>query len=114
MKYKKSGKNSKTYATSLQSSFKREKNQIMTESIQHRYAISSKRNEYKRNTAPRITPPKRYQQLFFGYCFSCHNFGHKVLEYKAYKKKYHKSVQRYGHRNNKSSRNQRSRKYISF
>jgi hypothetical protein len=42
----KSDKNPKTYATALQSSFKREKNQIKTDSTQHRSALSPKRNEY--------------------------------------------------------------------
>jgi hypothetical protein len=107
----KSDKNPKTYAVSLQSSFKREKNQIKTDSTQQRSALSPKRNEYKINTTPRITPPKRYQQLFLSSYFSCHNFGHKALDCKAYKNDYHKSVHGYSHRNNKSNRNQRSRNY---
>jgi hypothetical protein len=110
----KSDKNPRTYAASLQSSFKREENQIKTDSNQQISALSPKINEYRRNTTPRRTPPKRYQQLFLGYCFSCHNFGHKALDCKAYRKNYHKSVQGYGHKNNKSSRNQRSRNYNSF
>jgi hypothetical protein len=110
----KSNKNPKAYAASLKSSFKREKNQINIDSTQQISSLSPKRNEYRRNTTPRRSPPKRYQQLFLGYCFSCHNFGNKSLDCKAYKNTYHKSVQKYGHRNNKSSRNQRSRNYNSF
>jgi hypothetical protein len=62
----------------------------------------------------RNTIPKRYQQLFLGYCFFCHNFGHKELDCKGYRKNYHKIVQGYGHRNNTSISNQRSRNYNSF
>ena len=38
---------------------------------------------------------------------------HKALGYKYYRKKYHKSVQGYDHRNNKFSNNQRSINYNS-
>ena len=47
-----------------------------------------KRNDYKRNTTQRRTSPKRYQQLFLGYFFTCHNFGHTTLDCKAYRKNY--------------------------
>ena len=26
-----------------------------------------------------------YQHIFLGYCFSCHNFGHKALDCKSYR-----------------------------
>lgn len=80
----KSDKNPKTYVATLQSSLKSENNQIKTDSNQHR----------------------RYQQLFLGYCFSCHKFGNKSLNCKSYRKNNHKSVQWYDHRNDKSSINQ--------
>ena len=28
----------------------------------------------------------RYQQIFFGHCYSCNNFGHKALNCKSYEK----------------------------
>jgi hypothetical protein len=27
-----------------------------------------------------------YKRLFYGHCFNCDNFGHKVVNYKAYAK----------------------------
>jgi hypothetical protein len=35
------------------------------------------------NAPPRITPTTRYANLFHGYCFSCHNFGHKAINYRS-------------------------------
>jgi hypothetical protein len=36
-----------------------------------------------RNAPPRRPPTTRYQNLFLGYCFSCHNFGHKAINCRA-------------------------------
>ena len=110
----KSDNNPKTYATSLQMTFKREKNHINIKSNHNTSSLHPKINDYRRNTNPRRTPQKRCQQLFLRYCFSCHNFGNKALNYKAYRKNYQKSVQGYHHRNKKSSSNQRRRNYNSF
>ena len=77
-------------------------------SNQQRSALYPKRNDKTINTTPIRTTQNRYQQLFLGYCFSCHNFGHKALDCESYRNKYHKSVQGHDHRNNKSSRNQGS------
>jgi hypothetical protein len=87
----KSNKSPNSYATTLQSSFKKEERKINTDSNQ-KYALHSKENEYRRNTTTRRTPPKRYQHLFLGYYFSCNNFGHKALHSRSYGKNNHKSV----------------------
>ena len=110
----KSDKKPKRYATALQSSFKKEENKIKNDSNQHKSTLPSKENEYRRNTATRRTPLKRYQHLFLGYCFSCNNFGHKELHCRAYRKNNHKSVQILGHKNRKNNNNQGNRNYNSF
>jgi hypothetical protein len=62
--------NPKIYAVALQSSFKKEESEIKTNSNQQKCPLPSKENKYRRNTTTRRTPPKRYQHLFLGYCFS--------------------------------------------
>jgi hypothetical protein len=59
-------------------------------------------------------PQKGINNSFLAIVFLVNNFGHKALDCKAYRKNYHKSVQGYGHKNNKSNSNQRSRNYNSF
>jgi hypothetical protein len=110
----KTDKNPKSYAVSLQSSFKKEERKIKIDSNQHKSALPSKENEYRKNTTTRRTPPKRYQHLFLGYCFSCNNFGHKALHCRAYGQYNHKNVQRYGYKNNKNNNNQENKNYNSF
>jgi hypothetical protein len=106
-------KNPKSYATALKISFKKEERKIKNDSNQQKYSLPSKENEYIRNTTTRRTPPKRYQYLFLGYCFSCNNFGHKALHCRAYGKYNHKNVQRYGYKN-KNNNNQENKKYNSL
>jgi hypothetical protein len=48
-------KNPKSYAVSLQSSFKKKENKIKNDSNQHK---SAKENEFRWNTITRRTPPK--------------------------------------------------------
>ena len=87
----KSDKDSKSYASSLKISLKKEeKNNKKIDINQYKYALLPKRNEYKRNTNTRRTPPMRYRHLFLRYCFSCNNFGHKAITYRAYGKNDHK------------------------
>jgi hypothetical protein len=85
---------------------KRKKGKIKTDSNQQKYALPSKENEYRRDTTTIRTPVKGYQHIFLGYCFSCNNFGHKVLHCRAYGEYNHKNVQRYGYKNKKNYNNQ--------
>jgi hypothetical protein len=107
-------KNPKGYAVALQISLKEEEIKIKTNSNQHKFSLPSKENEYRRNTTTRITPPKRCQHLFLGYCFFCNNFWHKALHFRAYGKYNHKNVQRYGYKNNNNYNNKDNRNYNSF
>ena len=46
--------------------------------------ITGTQNEYFRRSAPTRRPPiPRYQKNFFGLCYSCNNYGNKVVDYKA-------------------------------
>jgi hypothetical protein len=42
------------------------------------------RHEFKRTTSQRGSLASRYQSFFPGYCFTCNNFGHKVVDCRAY------------------------------
>ena len=82
----------------------KENNEIKTNSNQHRSSLYPKRNDYKRNTTPRRTPPKRVQgydhrntkcssnQRSRNYnsfsplldynieCYKCNNYNHKASD----------------------------------
>jgi hypothetical protein len=42
------------------------------------------RHEFRRTTSQRRSFTPRYQSLFYGHCFTCNNFGHKVVDCRAY------------------------------
>jgi hypothetical protein len=42
------------------------------------------RNEFRRTTSQRISFTPRYESFFYGHCFICTNFGHKVADCRAY------------------------------
>jgi hypothetical protein len=42
------------------------------------------RHEFRRTTSQRRSFTSRYQSFFYGYCFTCNNFGHKVVDCRAY------------------------------
>jgi hypothetical protein len=108
--YQEINKNPKSYATTLQSSFRKQESKIRTDLKQQKYVLPSEKNEYRWNTITRKTPPKRHQNIFLGYCFSCNNFGHKAVHCKAYGRYNLRNVQRY--KNNKN--NTEKRNYNSF
>jgi hypothetical protein len=87
-----------SYANSLKSTLKIENNKKKASlKIVHnklKSAPPTKEKEYKCNIMAIRNPPKRYQHIFLGYCYSCNHFGHKAVHCKAYGKSYI-------HRNNK-------------
>jgi hypothetical protein len=44
-------------------------------------------HEFRRNTSQIRSFSPRYQSLFYGYCFTCNKFGHKVVDCRAYGRK---------------------------
>jgi cell division septum initiation protein DivIVA len=42
------------------------------------------RHEFRRTTSQRGSFASRYQSFFLGHCFTCNNFGHKVVNCRAY------------------------------
>jgi hypothetical protein len=46
-------------------------------------------NEFRRVVPPRRPFTNQYQNPFLGYCFSCNNFGHKAVDYRAYARNDH-------------------------
>lgn len=51
-------------------------------------------NKNRDHTSVRKTQPNRYQNLFFGYCYSCNNFGHKIVDCRAQLKRNYKKLER--------------------
>ena len=43
----------------------------------------SRKNGYKDVTSERRYFSPMYQSFFYGYCFTCNNFGHRAIDYKA-------------------------------
>ena len=48
--------------------------------------LHSRRKKVRTYMIPRRPMTSRYHQISFGHCYSCNNFGHKALNYKAYEK----------------------------
>jgi hypothetical protein len=44
------------------------------------------RKKFRRSTPQRISFIPKYENLFYGHCFYCTNFGHKVADYRDYKR----------------------------
>jgi hypothetical protein len=44
------------------------------------------RKEFRRTTPQRISFTPRYVNFFYGHCFYCTNFGHKVADCRAYER----------------------------
>ena len=42
------------------------------------------RHDFKSTTSKRGALVPKYQSFFLGYCFNCTNFGHKILDCRAY------------------------------
>ena len=41
-------------------------------------------NEFRRSAPTRRSPISKYQNFFFGLCYSCNNYGHKAIDCRAY------------------------------
>ena len=41
-------------------------------------------SNYRRSTTTGIPSTSKYQNIFFGICYSCNNFGHKAINCRAY------------------------------
>jgi hypothetical protein len=48
------------------------------------YGCDQPRHEFTRTTSQRESSTPRYQILFYGFFFYCSNFGHKVVDFRAY------------------------------
>ena len=55
----------------------------------HESSHNNNKNEFKRVVPRRRTFKNRYQNIFLGYCFSCNNFGHKAIDWRAYTRSDH-------------------------
>jgi len=69
---------------------------IVKDSIKNEEWIPPKKNipevkktqeeKFRRSASQRRSFIPRYQRFFYVHCFNCANFGHKVLNYRAYPK----------------------------
>jgi hypothetical protein len=48
--------------------------------------LDQPRKNYRRNTPQRRSFTSRYVNLFYGHCFNCTKFGHKVIDCRAYER----------------------------
>jgi hypothetical protein len=102
------------YVDSLKNSIRREENKARITPFKivpykQKFSFPTKEKDDKKNRMIRRNPSNRNQYIFLGYCYSCNNFGHKEVHYRAYK--YNpRNVQRY--ENNKN--NAEKRNYSSF
>ena len=97
-----------SYAYALKNSFRKEDNEEkMTplKTVTHKHKSTGVK-DYQKKFTRRNTP----KYLFIGYCYSCNNFGHKVVHCKAYGQYNNRNVQR--DKNNKC--NKEKRNYNSF
>ena len=89
------GYNKKSYVVALMSPIEKKDSQ--------KYASRL----HKTNMVPRRSLTSRYQQIFFGHCYSCNNFGHKAVNCKAYGKVHF-------YKKNAPSNNPKERNHNSF
>jgi hypothetical protein len=51
-----------------------------TKQGRHQEAIFTPQSKFRRETPSRWKPKKRYENVFYGHCYSCNEYGHKALE----------------------------------
>jgi hypothetical protein len=90
-----------SYADALKNSLRKEDNKakmipLKIVTHKHKSILPTIVKDDKKNTIIRRNPLK---YLFIGYCYSCNNFGHKAVHFKAYGQYNRRNVQRY--KNNK-------------
>jgi hypothetical protein len=66
------------------STFRQQRSFNHCEGNNQREDCDQPRQEFKRTTPQRRSFTPRYQNLFLGHCFTCTNFGHKVVDCKEY------------------------------
>jgi hypothetical protein len=64
--------------------FRQQRSFNLDDGINRREYRDQPRHEFRRTTSQRRSFTPRYQNLFYGYCFNCTNFGHKAIDCKAY------------------------------
>jgi hypothetical protein len=80
---KKNEEKRKSYAEVIKGSMKKEECKPQR-SLNHDHDQS--RQEFRRTTPQRRSFTPRYVNLFYGHCFYCTNFGHKVADCRAYER----------------------------
>jgi hypothetical protein len=76
-----------SYTNSLKISLRREYDKetvipLKTVPHKHKSTLPTKVKYEKKNAITRRNSPNKH--LFIGYCYSCNNFGHKVVHFKLY------------------------------
>jgi hypothetical protein len=84
-------KKSKRYVDVLKSSISDEENKKKENNVPQKNGISPKDNKdkFKRSFPPRLPHRNWYQIYFFGYCFYCNHFGHKMIYYRTHTRNNH-------------------------
>jgi hypothetical protein len=79
-----SKKNDRDTSSRRPSTFKPQRSFNQNEGINRREDHDQPRQEFRRTTPQRRSFTPRYVNLFYGHCFYCTNFGHKVADCRAY------------------------------
>ena len=103
--------NSKYYATTLLSTFKKKDEEKTSNDQNSRGLLPPIKKEYK--TTPKKVYQNKYPHIFFGYCFTCSNFIHKSMNCRAYGRK-NLRVKNYNLKKNQTIDQVKSRNYNSF
>jgi hypothetical protein len=77
--------NSKSYAVSLLSTFKKKDEEKTSNDQNSRGLLPPMKKEYK--TTPKKDYQNMYPHIFFGYFFACSNFRHKDMNCREYRRK---------------------------
>jgi hypothetical protein len=103
--------NSKSYATSLLSTFKKKHEEKTRNDQNSRGLLPPIKKEYK--TTLKKAYQNRYPHIFYGYFFACSNFRHKAMNCRSYRRK-NLRVKNYNLKDNQKVNQVKRRYYKSF
>jgi hypothetical protein len=103
--------NSKYYANSLLSTFKKKYEEKKRNAQNSRGLLPPINKEYK--TTPKKVYQNKYPHIFFGYFFTCSNFEHKAMNCRAYERK-NLRVKNYNLKDNQTVDQVKRKNYNSF
>jgi hypothetical protein len=74
----------KSYAMAVNNPIEHNENTNEANPNKQKPIVLHMKNEFRKVMTPRRPTMNMYEYLFLGNCFSCNNFGHKAIDYRAY------------------------------